>query len=127
MYLTLFVFGLLQLKNKMRVRMKGNVGFVLVCSFSHFKRQNDLIVFLLALSWGLVQPGTLSVPELCHHLAEIWVTGSSCATNIVQFKRHNPGKVRLLPKHWYTSFTLEKSMLLHLRSVIIDHIFLCRK
>lgn len=47
-------------------------------------------------SWGLVQPGTLSVPELCHHLAEIWVTGSTCATNIVQFKRHNPGKFCVL-------------------------------
>ncbi|KAK7174590.1 hypothetical protein R3I93_001715 [Phoxinus phoxinus] len=47
-------------------------------------------------SWGLVQPGTLSVPELCHHLAEIWVTGSSCATYIVQFKRQNPGKFCML-------------------------------
>ncbi|XP_066498589.1 reticulophagy regulator 3 [Hoplias malabaricus] len=43
-------------------------------------------------SWGLVQPGTLSVPELCHHMAELWVTSSSCAADIAQFKRHNPGK-----------------------------------
>ncbi|XP_016134570.1 protein FAM134C-like [Sinocyclocheilus grahami] len=47
-------------------------------------------------SWGLVQPGTLSVPELCHHLAKVWVTGSSCATDIVQFKRQNPGKFCML-------------------------------
>lgn len=40
-----------------------------------------------------MQPGTLSVPELCHHMAKLWVTGSSCATDIVQFKRHSPGKV----------------------------------
>ncbi|KAI4878566.1 hypothetical protein NFI96_021148 [Prochilodus magdalenae] len=47
-------------------------------------------------SWGLVQPGILSVPELCHHMAEFWVTGSSCATDIAQFKRHHPGKFCML-------------------------------
>ncbi|XP_072549556.1 reticulophagy regulator 3 [Salminus brasiliensis] len=47
-------------------------------------------------SWGLVQPGTLSVPELCHHMAELWVTGSSCAADITRFKRHNPGKFCML-------------------------------
>ncbi|XP_056609514.1 reticulophagy regulator 3 [Triplophysa dalaica] len=47
-------------------------------------------------SWGLMQPGTLSVAELCHHMAKLWVTGSSCATDIVQFKRHSPGKFCIL-------------------------------
>ncbi|XP_051987228.1 reticulophagy regulator 3-like [Xyrauchen texanus] len=47
-------------------------------------------------SWGLVQPGILSVPELCHHMAEVWITGSSCAADIVQFKRQNPGKFCML-------------------------------
>ncbi|KAL7850253.1 hypothetical protein SRHO_G00196020 [Serrasalmus rhombeus] len=47
-------------------------------------------------SWGLVQPGTLSVPELCHHMAELWVTGSSCAADIARFKQHNPGKFCIL-------------------------------
>ncbi|TRY93206.1 hypothetical protein DNTS_014352 [Danionella cerebrum] len=47
-------------------------------------------------SWGLVQPGTLSVPELCHHLAEVWVVGSCWAVDMVHFKRQNPGKFCLL-------------------------------
>ncbi|XP_023691234.2 reticulophagy regulator 3 [Paramormyrops kingsleyae] len=47
-------------------------------------------------SWGLVQPGILSVPELCHHMAELWVSGSSFSTSLVDFKRHNPGKFCLL-------------------------------
>ncbi|XP_051995954.1 reticulophagy regulator 3-like [Xyrauchen texanus] len=47
-------------------------------------------------SWGLVQPGTLSVPELCHHIAEVWITGSSCAADTVQLKQQNPGKFCIL-------------------------------
>ncbi|MCJ8739067.1 hypothetical protein PDJAM_G00042940 [Pangasius djambal] len=47
-------------------------------------------------SWGLVQPGTLSVPELCHHMAEIWVSGASCAADLIEFKRHNPGQFCVL-------------------------------
>ncbi|KAL4657806.1 protein FAM134C-like [Arapaima gigas] len=43
-------------------------------------------------SWGLVQPGVLSVPELCHHMAEVWVTGSSFTASLFHFKRNNPGK-----------------------------------
>lgn len=43
-------------------------------------------------SWGLVHPGTLSVPELCHHMAEVWVTVTTCTADIVQFKQHKPGK-----------------------------------
>ncbi|XP_029293053.1 reticulophagy regulator 3 isoform X2 [Cottoperca gobio] len=43
-------------------------------------------------SWGLVQPGILSVPELCHHISEAWVSGAVLASSAVQFKRLNPGK-----------------------------------
>ncbi|KAF7697833.1 reticulophagy regulator 3 isoform X2 [Silurus meridionalis] len=47
-------------------------------------------------SWGLVQPGTLSVPELCHYMAEVWVSVSSCAADLIEFKRHNPGQFCVL-------------------------------
>lgn len=47
-------------------------------------------------SWGLVQPGVLSVPELCHHLAEAWVSASVFASNMVQYKRKNPGNFCIL-------------------------------
>ncbi|KAM6957094.1 reticulophagy regulator 3 [Aplochiton taeniatus] len=47
-------------------------------------------------SWGLVQPGVLSVPELCHHLAEAWVSGRALASSVAQFKQCNPGKFCLL-------------------------------
>ncbi|XP_076851589.1 reticulophagy regulator 3 isoform X2 [Brachyhypopomus gauderio] len=47
-------------------------------------------------SWGLVQPGILSVPELCHHMAEAWVTAHSCAADLVCFKRTHPGKFCML-------------------------------
>lgn len=43
-------------------------------------------------SWGLVQPGILSVPELCHHIAEAWVSGAVLMSNLMQYKRLNPGK-----------------------------------
>lgn len=46
-------------------------------------------------SWGLVQPGILSVPELCHHLAEVWVSSSIFTSSMVEYKRQNPGNVRL--------------------------------
>ncbi|XP_029945358.1 reticulophagy regulator 3 [Salarias fasciatus] len=47
-------------------------------------------------SWGLVQPGILSVPELCHHLAEAWVSGAVLASSVAQYKRQNPGKFCIL-------------------------------
>ncbi|XP_061761351.1 reticulophagy regulator 3 isoform X2 [Nerophis ophidion] len=47
-------------------------------------------------SWGLVQPGVLSVPELCHHVAEAWVSGLVLASSALQFKRRNPGKFCIL-------------------------------
>uniref|UniRef100_A0A8D2ZZS4 Reticulophagy regulator family member 3 n=1 Tax=Scophthalmus maximus TaxID=52904 RepID=A0A8D2ZZS4_SCOMX len=47
-------------------------------------------------SWGLVQPGILSVPELCHHIAEAWVSGAVLTSSVVQYKRHNPGKFCIL-------------------------------
>uniref|UniRef100_A0A1A7XMX6 Family with sequence similarity 134, member C n=2 Tax=Iconisemion striatum TaxID=60296 RepID=A0A1A7XMX6_9TELE len=42
-------------------------------------------------SWGLVQPGVLSVPELCHHLAEAWVSASVFKSDMMEYKRQNPG------------------------------------
>ncbi|XP_061446223.1 reticulophagy regulator 3 isoform X2 [Rhineura floridana] len=47
-------------------------------------------------SWGYVHPRLLSVPELCHYLAEGWVTGDSFLRNLLGFKRQNPGKFCLL-------------------------------
>nr|XP_006638265.1 PREDICTED: protein FAM134C [Lepisosteus oculatus] len=47
-------------------------------------------------SWGLVHPGLLSVPELCHHMAEVWVTAASFTKSLLHFKKHNPGKFCLL-------------------------------
>ncbi|KAJ3601022.1 hypothetical protein NHX12_031995, partial [Muraenolepis orangiensis] len=47
-------------------------------------------------SWGLVQPGLLSVPELCHHIAEAWVSGTACTASMVQYKHLNPGKFCVL-------------------------------
>ncbi|XP_029913927.1 reticulophagy regulator 3 [Myripristis murdjan] len=43
-------------------------------------------------SWGLVQPGILSVPELCHHMAEAWVSGAVLTSSMVKYKQLNPGK-----------------------------------
>ncbi|KAM9393949.1 reticulophagy regulator 3 isoform 2-T2 [Pholidichthys leucotaenia] len=42
--------------------------------------------------WGLVQPGILSVPELCHHIAEAWVSGVVLTSSLVQYKQQNAGK-----------------------------------
>ncbi|KAM8843935.1 reticulophagy regulator 3 isoform 1-T3 [Spinachia spinachia] len=47
-------------------------------------------------SWGLVQPGIVSVPELCHHIAEALVSGAVLASSVQQYKRHNPGKFCIL-------------------------------
>ncbi|XP_034751164.1 reticulophagy regulator 3 [Etheostoma cragini] len=47
-------------------------------------------------SWGLVQPGILSVPELCHHIAEAWVSGAVITSSAMQYKQHNPGMFCLL-------------------------------
>ncbi|KAG5280006.1 hypothetical protein AALO_G00083900 [Alosa alosa] len=47
-------------------------------------------------SWGVVQPGTLSVPELCQHMAELWVACVSCSAGLVNFKRRSPGKFCVL-------------------------------
>uniref|UniRef100_A0A3P8TI51 Reticulophagy regulator family member 3 n=1 Tax=Amphiprion percula TaxID=161767 RepID=A0A3P8TI51_AMPPE len=43
-------------------------------------------------SWGLVQPGIISVPELCHHIAEAWVSAAVLTSSVVQYKHQNPGK-----------------------------------
>lgn len=43
-------------------------------------------------SWGLVQPGVLSVPEVCHHIAEAWVSGVVLTSSVKQYKQLNPGK-----------------------------------
>ncbi|XP_035379697.1 reticulophagy regulator 3 [Electrophorus electricus] len=47
-------------------------------------------------SWGLVQPGILSVPELCLHMAEMWVMVRSCTSVLASFKRTSPGKFCML-------------------------------
>uniref|UniRef100_A0A8C0M050 RETREG1-3/ARL6IP-like N-terminal reticulon-homology domain-containing protein n=1 Tax=Canis lupus familiaris TaxID=9615 RepID=A0A8C0M050_CANLF len=47
-------------------------------------------------SWGFVHPRLLSVPELCHHVAEVWVSGTIFIRNLVLFKKQNPGKFCLL-------------------------------
>ncbi|XP_076000334.1 reticulophagy regulator 3 [Genypterus blacodes] len=47
-------------------------------------------------SWGLVQPGILSVPELCHHVAEAWVSVAVFASSVAQYKQLNPGKFCIL-------------------------------
>ncbi|CAN9505511.1 unnamed protein product [Ophioblennius macclurei] len=47
-------------------------------------------------SWGLVQPGILSVPELCHHVAEAWVSGVVLTSSAIQYKSKNPGKFCIL-------------------------------
>lgn len=57
-------------------------------------------------SWGLVHPGTLSVPELCHHIAEAWVSGVVLKSSIVQYKRRNPGTVRVTHNNTMTSFCI---------------------
>ncbi|NWY70476.1 RETR3 regulator, partial [Erithacus rubecula] len=52
--------------------------------------------FCLHCSWGYVHPRLLGVPELCHHLAEGWVTGTNFLSNLFIFKRQSPGKFCLL-------------------------------
>ncbi|XP_066487224.1 reticulophagy regulator 3 isoform X2 [Tiliqua scincoides] len=47
-------------------------------------------------SWGYVHPRLLSVPELCHYLAEGLVTGDTFMRNLLGFKKQNPGKFCLL-------------------------------
>uniref|UniRef100_H3AQ95 Reticulophagy regulator family member 2 n=1 Tax=Latimeria chalumnae TaxID=7897 RepID=H3AQ95_LATCH len=39
-----------------------------------------------------VHPRLLSLPELCHHLAESWVTCNLFHQELMQYKRQNPGK-----------------------------------
>lgn len=51
--------------------------------------------FLSRCSWGLVQPGVLSVPELCHHVAEAWVSATVLASCLLKYKQENPGKVTI--------------------------------
>ncbi|XP_030077135.1 LOW QUALITY PROTEIN: reticulophagy regulator 3 [Microcaecilia unicolor] len=47
-------------------------------------------------SWGFVHPGLLSVPELCHHIAGLYVNGTSFLRNLLLFKKENPGKFCIL-------------------------------
>ncbi|XP_069004790.1 reticulophagy regulator 3 [Embiotoca jacksoni] len=57
-------------------------------------------------SWGLVQPGILSVPELCHHIAEASVSGAVLASSVVQYKRQNPGKFCIMTCGVFTFLAL---------------------
>ncbi|XP_038610604.1 reticulophagy regulator 3 [Tachyglossus aculeatus] len=47
-------------------------------------------------SWGFVHPQLLSLPELCRHVAEAWVSGTAFLRSLLLFKRQNPGKFCLL-------------------------------
>lgn len=76
----LFLYSLKYCSPAVCVEPKGDVDcFLCVCS-----------------SWGLVQPGILSVPELCHHMAEAWVSATVLASSVVQYKRQNPGTVNII-------------------------------
>ncbi|XP_019406045.1 PREDICTED: protein FAM134C [Crocodylus porosus] len=57
-------------------------------------------------SWGYVHPQLLSIPELCHHLAEGWVTGANFLRNLLVFKSQNPGKFCLLACGVFTFLTV---------------------
>ncbi|XP_019731317.1 protein FAM134C [Hippocampus comes] len=57
-------------------------------------------------SWGLVQPGILSVPELCHHVAEAWVSAVVVASNLAHFKRFNPGRFCILTCCLFSSLAM---------------------
>nr|XP_046272416.1 reticulophagy regulator 3 isoform X3 [Scatophagus argus] len=57
-------------------------------------------------SWGLVQPGVLSVPELCHHMAEAWVSVVIFSSSLMQYKQHNPGKFCILTCAVFASFAM---------------------
>nr|XP_033774044.1 reticulophagy regulator 3 [Geotrypetes seraphini] len=47
-------------------------------------------------SWGFVHPRLLSVPELCHYLADLYVSGTRFLKNLLLFKKENPGKFCIL-------------------------------
>ncbi|TSK28049.1 Reticulophagy regulator 3 [Bagarius yarrelli] len=78
--------------------MKGIVAFLyLQNNCQMFAERIKLVTLSVRVcgggcSWGLVQPGTLSIPELCHHMSEVWVGGALCAGDLIEFKRHNPGQ-----------------------------------
>ncbi|XP_066443701.1 reticulophagy regulator 3 [Eleutherodactylus coqui] len=57
-------------------------------------------------SWGFVHPRLLSVPELCHHAAEVWVTLTNFLKNLKVFKSENPGKFCLLVCGFLTFLTV---------------------
>lgn len=66
-------------------------------SIVYVEQKADVDCFLcVCSSWGLVQPGILSVPELCHHMAEAWVSATVLASGVVQHKRQNPGTVKII-------------------------------
>ncbi|XP_068102110.1 reticulophagy regulator 2 [Hyperolius riggenbachi] len=46
----------------------------------------------LAAVGGVSQPRLLSVRELCHYLAETWLTGHQYIQELLLYKRQNPGK-----------------------------------
>lgn len=66
-----------------------------ICNEDLTLMQQYLPKFCLPCSWGYVHPRLLGLPELCHHLAEGWVTGTNFLSNLFVFKRQNPGKVRM--------------------------------
>ncbi|XP_078385664.1 reticulophagy regulator 3 [Cetorhinus maximus] len=53
-------------------------------------------------SWGLVHPKLLSVPELCHRMAELSLSAERFLKNLYHFKKQNPGKFCLLASGVFT-------------------------
>ncbi|XP_059813797.1 reticulophagy regulator 3 isoform X2 [Hypanus sabinus] len=47
-------------------------------------------------SWGLVHPKLISVPELCHRMAEFSISAERFLKNLYLFKKQNPGQFCLL-------------------------------
>lgn len=69
-----------------------------------------ILASVFVFSWGLVQPDILSVPELCHHIAEAWVSASVLASGVVQYKRRNPGTVRSTRRFQMSAFKYKKEI-----------------
>ncbi|TNN56810.1 Protein FAM134C [Liparis tanakae] len=69
-------------------------------------------------SWGLVQPGILSVPELAHHIAEAWVSAAVLGSSVVQYKRHSPGKFCILTCGLFTGVAVVGS---HVPGLVLSY------
>ncbi|XP_060704500.1 reticulophagy regulator 3 isoform X1 [Hemiscyllium ocellatum] len=57
---------------------------------------SDAESYFFPCSWGLVHPKLLSVPELCHRMADLSLSAERFLKNLYHFKKQNPGKFCLL-------------------------------